>query len=214
MNSGFIASIVMLASGVFLVLGGGGAHAQEAPSACFVSPARLSDADISAFLGNPNALLVVNPNGGLPMSSRVRSLSGSSADAVRALIGLVPSATIEQRAAIGSGLARAARACARPSPLYAAFIQEQVAGLDSAELIAAFLAASEEVQTAAIAGAGGAAAGGAPAAGLGGGGVAGPFSGGLSGDDAVVQLTEAGAFSARRSFFSTGDTIVVVSPTQ
>lgn len=213
-NPVFISGIMMLVSGTFLVLGAGGASAQEAPSACFVSPARLSDRDISAFLGNPNALLVENPDGGLPMSSRVRSLSGSSADAVRALIGLVPSATIEQRAAIGSGLARAARACARPSPLYAAFIQEQVASIDSAEVITAFLAASEEVQTAAIAGAGGATGGGAPAAGLGGGGVAGPFSGGLSGDDAVAQSTEAGAFPAARSLFSTGDTVVVVSPTQ
>lgn len=213
-NLSRVSGFVMLLSGGLMVLGSGDASAQEVPSACFVSPAKLPDSEISGFIGNPNGLLVDNPDGGLPMSSRVRSLAGSSADAVRALIALVPSASIEQRAAIGSGLARAARACARPSPLYAAFIQEQVASLDAAEVIAAFLAASEEVQTAAVAGAGGAGGGGAPAAGLGGGGLAGPFSGGLSGDDAVAQTADALSFSTARTLFSTGDTIVIVSPVQ
>lgn len=148
------------------------------------------------------------------MSSRVRSLAGSSGAAVQAVVSLVPSANIEQRAAIGSGLARAARACVRPNPLYAAFIQEQVASIEAAEVITAFLAASEEVQTAAVAGAGGAAGAGTPAAGLGAGGLAGPFSGGLSGDDAVAQSADAVSLSAARSLFSTGDTIVVVSPVQ
>lgn len=197
-----------------MFLGHGEASSQGVPSACFVSPAKLPDTEISAFIGNPNGLLVDNPAGGLPMSSRVRALAGSSGAAVQAVVSLVPSANIEQRAAIGSGLARAARACARPNPLYAAFIQEQVASIEAAEVITAFLAASEEVQTAAVAGAGGAAGGGAPAAGLGAGGLAGPFSGGLSGDDAVAQSADAVSLSAARSLFSTGDTIVVVSPVQ
>jgi hypothetical protein len=205
---------IMLMSGAFVAFGHEAA-AQQVPAACFVAPARLSDAQIADFLVSPAAVLADNPNGGLPLSSRVRSLAGSSSAAVQAIIALVPSASMEQRAAIGSGLARAARACARPSPLYAAFIQEQVAGIDAVEVIAAFLAASEEVQTAAVAGgASGGASGGAAAAGLGNAGQAGPFSGGLSGDDAVAQADGAGLFSPTRSSFSVGNTIVVVSPVE
>lgn len=206
--------LVVLMTGAFAGFGHGEAVAQQAPAACFVSPAKLDDAEIAEFIGNPAGVLTENPNGGLPLSSRVRSLAGSSSAAVQAIIALVPSANIQQRAAIGSGLARAARACARPSPLYAAFIQEQVAGIDAAEVVAAFLAASEEVQTAAVAGAGGGANGGGAAAGLGNGGQAGPFSGGLSGDDVVAQADDAGSFSPTRTSFSVGNTIIVVSPAQ
>lgn len=208
------ASVAVTSLAVILLVGGAGqVVAQEAPAACFIAPARLSDADVAAFLANPGVALADNPSGGLPLSSRVRSLAGSSAASVDAIISLVPTATIEQRAAIGSGLARAARACARVSPLYAAFIQEKVAGIDSPDVIAAFLAASEDVQTAALGGAGATAGGGTAAAGLGGGGEAGPFSGGLFGDTAVAQSSDTAPFNGSRSSFSVGDTVIVVSPT-
>lgn len=203
-----------LLPGTLLGIAPGVATAQQEPAACFVSPARLPDTEIDRFIGNPSGLLAEYLDGGLPLSSRVRSLAGSSSAAVKAVVALVPSATIEQRAAIGSGLARAARACARPSPLYAAFIQEQVASIEAPEVIAAFLAASEEVQTAAIAAAGGGTGGGGAAAGLGGGGQAGPFSGGLAGDDVAAQQDSGSAFSSRRAFFSVGDTVVIVSPVE
>lgn len=195
-----------------------GASAQEGVPivACFQPPAKLNEGDISAFLVSPTSLLTENPNGGLPLSSRVRALAGSSSATIDAILALVDEANVDQKAAIGSGLARAARACAATNPEYAALIQEKVAGASSAELVTAFLAASNEVQTAALGGlTGGATGGGGAAAGIGGGGSAGLGTAGLGGDTVYTQ--SAGGFSTGGSgqyFGSTTDGNGSVSPTR
>ena len=152
----------------------------------------------------------------LPLSSRVRALAGSSSATIDAILALVSGANADQKAAIGSGLARAARACAASNPEYAALIQEKVAGANSPELVTAFLAASNEVQTAALGGLTGGATGGGGAAGIGGGGSAGLGTAGLRRRHRLHPVAPAG-FSASGSgqyFGSSSDGNGSVSPTQ
>ena len=169
--------------------------ASAAETACFAGPAKLSDAEVQAFLASPAALLSEFPTGGLPMSTRVRSLAGSDADVLDPILGLVASASANQVSAIGSGLARVARACQTVNPEYAATIQEKVASLDHGALEVAFEASAQEVQTAAVgavAGAGGGAIGGGGAA-IGGGGSAGGGAAGSGGS--VTAGNSSGSFS-------------------
>ncbi len=165
-----------------------------AETACFTGPAKLADAEVQAFLATPASLLSGYPSGGLPMSTRVRSLAGSDAATLDPILGLIPSATTSQVSAIGSGLARVARACQTVNAEYAATIQEKVASLDNDALEVAFQSASQEVQTAALgtaAGAGGGAVGGGGA--IGGGGSAGGGSAGGGGTSSAGNSS--GSFS-------------------
>ena len=149
------------------------------------------------------------------MATSVRSLAGSSADALDPILSLVGSANPQQVAAIGAGLARTTRACTATNLPYATQIQEKVALLNNEALTTAYLAALNDIQTAALGAAG---AGGAGAAGgIGGGGVAGSGSGGLGGNESVANSSPASGSSTSSSrFFASrsagGTTIIVVSP--
>lgn len=173
--------------------------AQQAPAAggksCFLSPAKLSDAEVSSFLGQPDAILTEFATAGLPMSTRVRSLAGSSIDTVDPLLALIPTATKDQKSAIGAGLARAAKACEVTDPAYAALIQQKMLGVTDPDVLTAFLASSNEVQTAALGSGDGAGGGGGTggAAGIGGGGTGGGSSGGQGGDNSAS--TDSGSYS-------------------
>lgn len=177
----------------------GAVMAQETPAAaaetaCFAGPAKISDAEVQAFLATPSSLLSEFPSGGLPLSTRVRSLAGSDAGTLDPIVALIASANSGQVSAIGSGLARVARACQTINPEYAATIQEKVASLDNDALEVAFQAASQEVQTAAVGGvtgAGGGATGGGGA--IGGGGTAGGGSAGGGGTSSAGNSS--GSFS-------------------
>jgi hypothetical protein len=141
-------------------------------------------------------LLTTYPTGGLPLSTRARSLAGSNLSTVDALIALASSGNKDQKAAIGAGLARAARACVASNPQYAAQIQQKVAASNLTDVVTAFLAASNDVQTAALGGAGAAGGGaGGGAGGIGGGGASNGGSGGASGNSATGTSAPA-AFSA------------------
>lgn len=215
-STSFIAALV----GATFVTGG--AFAQDiaakpasspAETACFVGPAKLSDAEVQSFLGTPGAILDEFPTGGLPLSTRVRSLAGSDAATLDPIVALLSSSNSDQVAAIGSGLARVARACAPSNPEYAATIQEKVASLGNDGLEVAFEAASQEVQTAAVGGgasgnAGGAAGGGA--SGIGGGGTPGGGSAGLDGSESTQNTVE--TFSFTRTGRNFTDTTNAVSP--
>ncbi|MFB9950264.1 hypothetical protein ACFFP0_15505 [Rhizobium puerariae] len=173
-------------------------------SSCFVGTAKVSDEEIARFLASPQDLLKEYPAGGLPLSTRVRSLAGSSTDTLTALIALLGGASDQQISAIGSGLARAARACAPSNPEYAAQIQAAAADVDNATFETAFLAGSPEIQTAAL-GAGGGAGGGASA--IGGGGNPGGGVNGTSGGSESVESgnpTSSASNSGSRYFSSSG----------
>ena len=194
------------------------AHAQSAAT-CFQSPAKLSDDAVQSFLTNPSALLTENPTGGLALSSRVRALAGSSSATLDPIKAQVAAANSAQKSAIGSGLARAARACAPVQPEYAALIQQMVAELNSPEVTAAFLAASNEVQTAALGGAGAATGGGGGGGAIGGtgsGGGSGGGSGSVGGSSSVGQsgggFSSGGGGSYSAGDDDTGSTTTIISP--
>lgn len=185
------------------------ASAQSAvPTAgCFVEPAKMPNSDIQAFLGSPETLLTQFPSGGLTLSSQVRSLAGSSADALQPLMALASRATPAQAAAIGGGLARVARACVATDPEYVATIQAEVASAELSGLETAFTAGLNETQTAAV-GAGGSAAAGPAASAIGGGGTPGGGVNG-NGDGSESTATSVQTFSTRSgsSYFSNGSVI-------
>lgn len=185
---------VLLAGGVSV-----DAFAQNA-AGCFAAPAKMSDADISAFLANPGALLTSNPAGGLPMTTQVRGLSGSSASTLDAIIGLMSTANAAQKSAIGAGLARAAKSCQGSSPDYAQLIQQKVAGANDKDLTTAFLAGMSDVQTAALGGGAGGGAGGGGAAGIAGGGSAGGASGSAGGSTSASSGTDTYSVGSGGSF--------------
>ena len=185
-------------------------------SSCFLPPAKMSEAAIDAFLANPPELLVTNASGGLPLANQVRSLAGSSSASVPVLLDLARTATASQQAAIGAGLARAAIACSRVDAAYAAMIQQLVAESGIEGLIAAFIGASNEVQTAALPGGtpAGGIGGGVTAGGIGGGGAAGGGTGGIGGGVAggTAQAGGAAFRGGNRSFFDDDDNQTSVSP--
>jgi hypothetical protein len=168
------------------------AAAQEHAAGCFLSPAKLGDDNISTFLASPASLNTIYPNGGFEMISRIRVLAGSSSETLDPMMALIPQMTAPQKTALGSGLARTARACAALDPTYAQTIQEKVAAANSPEVTTAFLSTLNEVQTAALGPAGAGAGAGGGAAGVGG-GAAGDSSGGAGGDSSVA--TSSGDFT-------------------
>ena len=164
---------------------------------CFVSPAKLGDDDIGAFLGAPASMINIFPNGGFEMVSRIRALAGSSSETLDPMMALIPQLNASQKTALGSGLGRTARACAATSPEYVLSIQEKVAAANSPEVTTAFLATLNEVQTAALGAGAGAGAGAGGGAGGVGGGAPGNSSAGAGGDSSVAQ-SGGGDFTAGR----------------
>ena len=206
-------SVRVFAVGSVIAFWTSSAQAAPAPG-CFLLPAKLGDDAITSFLSSPSDLLTLNPTSSLAMATSVRSLAGSSADALDPILGLVGSANPQQVAAIGAGLARTTRACTATNLPYATQIQEKVALLNNEALTTAYLAALNDIQTAALGAAG---AGGAGAGGIGGGGVAGGGSGGLGGNESVANSSPtSGSSSSSSRFFASrsagGTTVIVVSP--
>ena len=185
------------------------AHAQaQVVEGCFTGPAKLSDNDVSAFTGAPGAFLTANPVGGLPMTTQVRALAGSSAAALDDLIALVSQTNSSQKASLGAGLARAAKSCQSASPDYAQLIQQKVAAVNDKDLTAAFLADLSDVQTAALGGAGN---GGGAAAGIAGGGAAGD-GGSTGGDSSTPSLSATFSIGTRAAFTrNSSQTITIIS---
>lgn len=204
-----LALVVLMSGGVSV-----NAFAQGA-GGCFAGPAKMSDGDVSAFNATPASLLNNYPVGGLPMTSQVRGLAGSSASSLDALIGVASQANASQKASIGAGLARAAKSCQATSPDYAQLIQQKVAGANDKDLTAAFLAGMSDVQTAALGGGAGAGTGGGGAAGIAGGGSAGGSSGssGTGGTSSTSSGSDSYSVGSGGSFTrSVGATTTSVSP--
>jgi hypothetical protein len=93
----------------------------------------------SNFLGNPSSLLN-GPNGPRSpseISADVRDFVAANPQALAAVIALLKDKglglSVDQQKAIGTGLGLAAGVCIRPDPTFAAEIQTQIAGTDSAD---------------------------------------------------------------------------------
>jgi hypothetical protein len=129
-----------------------GAMNVSAQTAAGVSPApaivKLPNSVIEQFKANPQGLLAAYPAGGLPLSSRARSLVLTDPSLVSVLINVAKAGNAAQQAAIGAGMAEAARILAAIDPQLAAQIQLAIAQSGSEALIMAFVVASNATQTA------------------------------------------------------------------
>lgn len=144
----------------------------SAASAAVYPPQRqLAAQVISDFKSSPTSLLQQYPNGGPQLISRVRDLGASDPTTLPGLIALLkdPAATKDQIRAIVGGLAQVARMAAQTDQPFANEIQTAIAGTQNADVIAAYQAATGDVQIAATGGGG---------AGGGGSGAGGPTGGG------------------------------------
>jgi hypothetical protein len=185
------------------------AFAQAVTSGCFVAPARMSDSDIAAFLTKPDSLVANFPIAGLAMATQVRGLAGSSTSTLDPIFNVIPQSSKDQKAAIGAGLARAARSCQAATPDYAQLIQQKVASLNDSDVTAAFTAALDDVQTASL---GGAAGAGSAASGLSGGGVVAGGGSTTGGDTPTATTTQTFSVATRATFSRFSVQRISVSP--
>ncbi len=155
--------------------------------------AKLPDSAIAQFKANPQGLLTTYASAGLPLSTEVRGLVLTDPGLVDALITIAKGANDAQKAAIGAGLAEAARLLAATNPQLAAQIQVAVAQSGLGPLITAFIAGSNATVTAAL-GEGGGGGGGGPVGGVGGSG--GSNSGANPGGNSFGASNSASPFGA------------------
>jgi hypothetical protein len=145
----------MAALALFIV-GGTPVGAQTTGDVVHVpSFAKLPDSAIAQFKANPQGLLATYASAGLPLSSEVRSLVLTDPSLVEVLITVAKRANDAQTAAIGAGLAEAARIIAAVNPQHATQIQVAVAQSALGTLITAYIAGSNATETAAVGGGGG-----------------------------------------------------------
>src|SRR5579862_5537913 len=105
-------------------------------------PQALNKATLDRYQSDPQALLNEYSAGGLPLAARIRAFVISDPKAAATLIALAANANQAQKAAIGAGLAEAAKALALTDPQAADAIKQQVAQSGVDTLITAFIAAS------------------------------------------------------------------------
>lgn len=129
-------------------------------AACYSEDAQLSPKVVADFTSDPGRILQQFPGGGGEMISRVRDLAASNPTTLSAILGLIPKANKEQKAAFGSALAQAARICLKPDQAYANQIQQAIVETNDQELIVAYSAASGDSPIAAVGPAGVATGGG------------------------------------------------------
>jgi hypothetical protein len=154
-------AIVALSALALLVAAFGPVSAQPTGDAAHTpSFAKLSDSAIAQFKADPQALLTIYASAGLPLSTEVRSLVLTDPSLVDALITVAKGANDAQKAAIGAGLAEAARIIVATDPKRAAQIQIAVAQSGLEPLITAYIAGSNATVTAATGGEGGGGGGG------------------------------------------------------
>ena len=158
--------------------------------------AKLPDSAIAQFKANPQGLLTTYASAGLPLSTEVRSLVLTDPGLVDALIAVAKGANDAQKAAIGAGLAEAARVIVATDPKLAAQIQVAVAQSGLEPLITAYIAGSNATVTAATGGGegGGGGGGGGPVGGVG--GPAGSNTGANPGGGSFGAVNAASPFGA------------------
>src|SRR5436305_14502950 len=83
--------------------------AVRAEAACYSPTQQLPAQVVNDFVANAGQMLQQNPNGGAQMIARIRDLAASNPSTLQAIMGLVATANKDQKVAIGTGLAQAAR---------------------------------------------------------------------------------------------------------
>ena len=138
---------------------------------------KLPPGVISEFNADPAKFLDNYRSGGLPLSNEIKDLVLTDPTTLGSIINASKAVTSVQGAAIGGGLAEAARAIAASNPQLATQIQTQVLASAPTDVAAAYIAISNSPVTASTGGGGG---GGGGAGGGDGGAVGGPIGSGNS----------------------------------
>jgi hypothetical protein len=112
----------------------GAAHA----TACYDGNQALTPAAISAFTSNPGDVLGKSPEGGGALVAEIRDLAASDSATLPVIMDLLKNANDDQKRAIGSGLAQAARVCVPKDPGYANQIQQAIADTKDPVLVLAY----------------------------------------------------------------------------
>jgi hypothetical protein len=203
----------------FIGLGCLALAAGHADAACYSPTQQLPAQVVSDFVANSGQLLQQNPNGGAQMIARVRDLAASNPAALPAIMSLVTTANKDQKVAIGTGLAQAARVCVPSDQAQANEIQRAVAASPDQDVRVAYQAVTGDVALGAAGGGGG---GGGAGGGVGGATNGSPSSGSNSGTatgggGGVVTRSftfspSVGSGPSAPSFTTTSGTAASVSP--
>jgi len=122
-------------------------------------PYQAPTVGVQTFLSDPGALLRQNPAGGPSLISQIRDLAVASPSTLEPIIRMLANANKDQKTAIASGLAQAAKIVIKNNPQYATQIQLAVADTKDQDVVLAYSAAAGEAPIGAAGGGGGASGG-------------------------------------------------------
>lgn len=94
--------------------------------ACAICSISLPDEYVDNFVRHPGYILEDSPAGGQQLQSKIRGLSLSGFNPLKAIESIVPKANIKQKEAIGEGMARANEECSSHSGELVRRIEESV----------------------------------------------------------------------------------------
>ncbi|GGE48824.1 hypothetical protein GCM10007276_27490 [Agaricicola taiwanensis] len=115
----------------------------------------MESADVQAFTENPAGLLTRHMSGGTELTRASYNLIVTDPTTVDALVGLIGQSNSLQKFALGTGMGDAVRQCSANDPAVADAIQTAIAALNQPEFEIAFTQSINQIETAAIPGAGG-----------------------------------------------------------
>ena len=123
-------------------------------ASCYDTAQALPASAVSAFTANPGDVLAKAPEGGGALVTQIRDLATSDSATLSVISGLLKDANNDQKRAIGSGLAQAAKICLPKDQAYATLIQQAIADSKDPVLQLAYAAAAGDQPIGAGAGAG------------------------------------------------------------
>ena len=177
--------------------------------------AQRSPQATAQFLSNPAELLGKNPTGGAELVSAVRDLVSGDPATLQPIINLIANANKDQKAAIGAGLAQAAKVIVRSNPGLATEIQQAILNTKDQDVVRAFAAGAGDRPI----GAGGGGGGGGGAGGgqtnplqFGGGGGGGPQQIGGNGTNTPMFSYTSNVTGLGNTFTNSGTVSSSVSP--
>ncbi|BCJ91918.1 hypothetical protein IZ6_26530 [Terrihabitans soli] len=118
---------------------------------CMLPPAKLGQGEIDAFLANPDQALAFSKD---HLDSQAYRLVGSDISTLKSFLAVNAKATSDQKGTLAGALARVARMCAPHRPDITTYIQLEIERNAENELLTAFLAITDFLETAAVRGAG------------------------------------------------------------
>ncbi|SFI08822.1 hypothetical protein [Bradyrhizobium sp. Gha] len=127
-----------LSVGAAVLVAMSGLNATAFAATCYDANQQLPASQVSNFTGNPASLLSGAPNGGGALISQVRDLAATDSATLPLILGLLNGANDDQKKAIGSGLAQAARVCVPKDQAYANNIQQAIADTKDPVLVLAY----------------------------------------------------------------------------